>query len=91
VLAGGVGYRFAHDLIRETIYDDLPASSRLSLHLKAGEALEALYSSDRTSHLAELAHHYRESVTIGEPALSKAIRTGYHCIYQPTESISWQF
>jgi tetratricopeptide (TPR) repeat protein len=23
--------------------------------------------------------------------LSKAIRTGYHCIYQPTESISWQF
>jgi hypothetical protein len=23
--------------------------------------------------------------------LSKAIRTGYHCIYQPTDSISWQF
>jgi hypothetical protein len=23
--------------------------------------------------------------------LSKAIRTGTHCIYQPTESISWQF
>jgi hypothetical protein len=23
--------------------------------------------------------------------LSKAIRTGQHCIYQPTESISWQF
>ena len=23
--------------------------------------------------------------------LSRAIRTGYHCIYQPTASINWQF
>jgi tetratricopeptide (TPR) repeat protein len=68
VLAGGVSYRFAHDLIRETIYDDLPAAGRLSLHLKAGEALEALHRSDPTSHAAELAHHYRESVTVGAPA-----------------------
>jgi tetratricopeptide (TPR) repeat protein len=78
VLDGGVSYRFAHDLSRETIYNDLPASSRLMLHLKAGEALEALHSSDLTPHLAELAHHYRESVTVGGPpkAIDYSVRAG---------------
>src|SRR5215471_14566751 len=48
VIAGGVSYRFAHDLIRETIDDDLPAASRLRLHLRAAEALEALHRLDPT-------------------------------------------
>jgi tetratricopeptide (TPR) repeat protein len=68
VIAGGVSYRFAHDVIRETIYDDLPAPGRLSLHLQVGETLEAIHQSNLTPHLAELAHHYCESVTVGDPA-----------------------
>jgi tetratricopeptide (TPR) repeat protein len=68
VVVGGVSYRFAHDLIRETIYDDLPAARRLNLHLQAAEALEAIHESNLTPHLAELAHHYCESITIGHPA-----------------------
>ena len=68
VLAGAIRYAFSHDLIRETIYDDLQAASRLSVHLQVGEALEAIHHSNLAPHLPELAHHYRESVTIGDPA-----------------------
>jgi tetratricopeptide (TPR) repeat protein len=68
VIAGGVSYRFAHDVIRETIYDDLPAAGCLSLHLHVAETLEAIHQSNLTPHLAELAHHYCESVTVGDPA-----------------------
>lgn len=33
-------YRFAHSLIRETFYADLPASRRAALHRRVGEAIE---------------------------------------------------
>jgi predicted ATPase len=68
VMAGGISYRFAHDIVRETIYNDLPAAGRASLHLKIGQALEAIHQSDLTPHLAQLAHHYCESVAIGDAA-----------------------
>ncbi|MBV8055268.1 MAG: AAA family ATPase, partial [Deltaproteobacteria bacterium] len=78
VLAGGVSYRFAHDLIRETIYDGLPAVARASLHLKIGQTFEAIHQSNLEPHLAELAHHYRESVIVGDPAkaIDYSIRAG---------------
>jgi tetratricopeptide (TPR) repeat protein len=78
ILAGGVSYRFGHDLIRETIYDDLPAVRRVSLHLRIAETLETIHHADPTAHLAELAHHYRESVAIGDAAkaIDYSIRAG---------------
>jgi len=78
VLAGGVSYRFAHDLIRDTIYDGLPAVARASLHLRIGQALEAIHQSNLEPHLAELAHHYCESLTIGDAAkaIDYSIRAG---------------
>lgn len=51
-------YRFAHALIRETLYDDLPPIRRVQLHRRVGEALEVLYQRDREPYLAELAHHF---------------------------------
>jgi DNA-binding SARP family transcriptional activator len=63
--------RFAHVLIRDTLYEDLPATRRLRLHREIGEALEALYGSDPEPHLAELAHHY---LLAGATAAEKAIR-----------------
>jgi eukaryotic-like serine/threonine-protein kinase len=48
--------RFAHVLIRDTLYEALPATRRLRLHREAVVALEALYG-ERGPHLAELAHH----------------------------------
>jgi DNA-binding SARP family transcriptional activator len=51
--------RFSHALVRDVIYDGLPASRRVRLHRRAGEALEELYADDRDSHLSELAYHFQ--------------------------------
>ena len=55
---GGPGrIRFAHVLIRDTLYDGLTTARRVVLHRRAGTALEALYGDGPGPHLAELAHH----------------------------------
>jgi len=62
--------RFAHILIRDALYEDLPAPRRLRLHRAIAEALEALYAGNPEPHLTELARHYREA---GPAAAQKAI------------------
>ena len=55
---GGPGrLRFAHVLIRDTLYEGLSTARRIKLHGLAVEALELLYGDDGGPHLAELAHH----------------------------------
>jgi DNA-binding SARP family transcriptional activator len=49
--------RFAHILIRDTLYEDLGATRRVRLHRRVLGALEALYGEDAGPHLAELANH----------------------------------
>jgi DNA-binding SARP family transcriptional activator len=49
--------RFAHVLIRDTLYEGLGTARRVRLHGLAVDALEALYGEDPGPHLAELAHH----------------------------------
>jgi DNA-binding SARP family transcriptional activator len=49
--------RFAHVLIRDTLYDGLTSVRRVRLHRLAVEALEALYGDEPGPHLAELAYH----------------------------------
>ena len=49
--------RFAHALIRDTLYDGLTGARRVRLHRRALEVLEALYGPDLSPRLAELAHH----------------------------------
>jgi DNA-binding SARP family transcriptional activator len=57
-LPGGPGrVRFAHVLIRDTLYEGLAAARRVRLHRLAVEALEALYGDELGPHLAELAYH----------------------------------
>ena len=58
--------RFAHELIRDTLYDGLTVARRVHLHRQAGAALEALYADDPEPHLAELAHHFAEAAPAGE-------------------------
>ena len=55
---GGPGrLRFAHVLIRDTLYEGLTTARRVRLHRQAVAALEALYGDHPGTHLAELAHH----------------------------------
>ena len=57
--------RFSHALIRDALYEGIPAGQRLRLHQHAGEALEAFYQQDLGPHLAELAHHFVEAAAVG--------------------------
>jgi tetratricopeptide (TPR) repeat protein len=59
-------FRFTHALIRDALYESIPAGQRLRLHQQAGEALETLYTQDLDPHLAELAHHFFEAAAGGE-------------------------
>jgi tetratricopeptide (TPR) repeat protein len=73
-VAGVTGrYRFSHDLVRETLYDDLPTSRRLRLHQQIAQTLEATYAGSSEAHLAELAFHFVHAAQLGavhDPAAS---------------------
>lgn len=68
--------RFAHVLIRDTLYDEITPGRRVQLHRRVGDALEELYADNLEPHLAELAHHFYESArpAVAEKALAYARR-----------------
>jgi DNA-binding SARP family transcriptional activator len=77
VPGAGARLRFTHILVRDTLYEDVPAPRRLRLHRAIGETLEALYGRDLDPHLAELAHHYLQAGSIAaEKAIEYAERAG---------------
>jgi DNA-binding SARP family transcriptional activator len=49
--------RFAHVLIRDTLYEQLTAARRMQHHREAAAALESVHTSDLEPHLAEIALH----------------------------------
>jgi len=57
--------RFSHALVRQTLYDGLSALRRARLHLRIGEALEALGGAERPERRAELAHHFLQAAPAG--------------------------
>lgn len=54
----GSCYVFNHDIVRETLYEDLSADRRADLHRRCGLWLEAAAASGRRPAAAELAHHF---------------------------------
>ena len=58
-------YLFTHALIRETIYEDLPACDRLRLHGRAGDALAGVHCAHLEPALTRIAHHYHEAAALG--------------------------
>jgi DNA-binding CsgD family transcriptional regulator/tetratricopeptide (TPR) repeat protein len=64
----GEGYVFAHALIREALCAGLGGARRRRLHLRAADALAAVYAGNPTSHLAEIAEQYRLSGPLADPA-----------------------
>ena len=61
-------YTFAHDLVRETLYDDLSPSRRAELHLDIGHVLEEVHRGDLDPHLSEIAHHLAHAAPLGDRA-----------------------
>jgi ATP/maltotriose-dependent transcriptional regulator MalT len=81
-------YRFRHALIRETLYEELSAVERMELHARAGEVLEALYRTDLSSHLEELAHHFFLASGAGD--LEKAASYAVRAARQSTDRLAYE-
>ena len=58
-------FAFRHPLIREVLYEGMPALDRIRLHRRAAEALEQLQGPTLDEHLGELARHWVEAATPG--------------------------
>lgn len=67
-LDGPGRYQFSHALIRETLYEEVPAVRRTGLHLRIGAALEELHRDDFTPQLSALAHHFCAALPGGDAA-----------------------
>lgn len=65
-------YRFAHEIVREVLYDELPALRAMTLHRRVGEALQSIYAAELNPHAAELAHHFSMAAPAG--TASEAVR-----------------
>ena len=65
---GGAGFRFTHDIYRETIYGQLDAVDRSELHAAVGAALEARRARGAEVLAGDVAGHYVRSIATVEPA-----------------------
>ena len=54
----GARYRFAHALVRATLYDELTGARRVALHRRVAEAIESLHGGALDNYLPALAHHW---------------------------------
>jgi DNA-binding CsgD family transcriptional regulator len=68
-------YRFSHALVQETLYEDLSAARRLSLHQLVGKMLEHA-PGEPASHYAQLSHHFGIAAPLGcaEKAVAYALK-----------------
>ncbi len=60
-------FRFAHELIRQTLVSGLSMPRRQRMHLRVAEAMERVYSSALDEHAAGLAHHLYQAGTAADP------------------------
>jgi DNA-binding CsgD family transcriptional regulator len=64
----GLAYRFAHELVRRSVLDRVPAHQRAEMHAHVAKALESGATfGDARAHLAALAHHYAEAAPVLGP------------------------
>ncbi|HEX3257632.1 MAG TPA: AAA family ATPase [Pseudonocardia sp.] len=68
--AGRVGLRFTHDLVRESVLADLPATEQARVHLAVVAALTP--SADDPDVVAELAHHALAALPAGDRVAATA-------------------
>lgn len=57
--------RFAHALIQDSLYEDIPGPERFRIHRHVGEAIEASATGKRESLVASLAWHFGHAAPIG--------------------------
>lgn len=87
------GVRFHHALVRDILYDALPADERARLHRRAGLGLERHWQLELDEHAAALAVHALASVAAGDVhrAVGYAVRAAQRAMAQVAydEAIQW--
>jgi hypothetical protein len=58
VAGSGLRCRFAHALVRDTLYAEFSAARRVALHRRVAEAIETVHGANLAGHLPALAYHY---------------------------------
>ena len=81
-------YRFAHELIREVLYDGLTAPRAMALHRQVGEALELIYAAELDPHAAELAHHFALAAPSG--TAGQAIRYASRAAERARDQLAYE-
>jgi tetratricopeptide (TPR) repeat protein len=88
----GTGWRFAHDLLRQTIYTATSPTVRAELHARAGDVLAARPGAQTTLAPA-IAHHLLAAVGAGDPlaAVEAALRAGEQAqaVMADAEAAAW--
>jgi class 3 adenylate cyclase len=78
-------FRFAHALVRATLYESLTAARKVTLHRKAAEAIETIHESALDDYVPALAHHWAKAsapVTDTPKAVAYARRAGDRALAQ---------
>jgi class 3 adenylate cyclase/tetratricopeptide (TPR) repeat protein len=61
-------FRFAHELIRQTLISALSLPRRQRLHLRVAETMEQVYGEGAEAYAADMAHHLYQAGAGAEPA-----------------------
>ena len=78
-------FRFAHALVRATLYESLTAARQVTLHRKAAEAIETIHEGALDDYVPTLAHHWARAsapVTDTTRAVEYARRAGDRALAQ---------
>jgi class 3 adenylate cyclase len=78
-------HRFAHALVRETLYEEVSPAQRIRLHRRIGEVLETLHRARPERHVAEMAYHFAQAAEDGrdvDKAIGYARRAGERALVQ---------
>lgn len=60
-------YRFAHELIRQTLAESLSMPRRQRLHLRIAEAMERIHAASLDKHVSAIAHHLYQAGAAADP------------------------
>jgi DNA-binding winged helix-turn-helix (wHTH) protein len=81
-------FAFIHDLVRETIRQDLPTLERIRMHRRLGEALEPFADAGHTERLHEVAHHFAEAAPDG--VADKAVQFSRRAAEHSMQSMAFE-
>ncbi|MGH8973161.1 MAG: AAA family ATPase [Acidimicrobiia bacterium] len=85
VSGDGARYRFAHALVRATLYDEITAARRVTLHQRVAEAIETIHARQLDDYLPALTHHWSRAAAPAaqtDRAVTYATRAGDRALAQ---------